>query len=391
MPTPLEAVSRSAPSTILSTISRGKRPRHIFALFYGTDGVGKTTVCSRAPNPIFIGAEKGTEQLDVARFPQTESIGELLSQVRALYTEKHEFDSVVLDSLDWVEPLIWKSVCDEGKVDTIEQYAGGYGKGYVRALDLWRTLIRELSVLNERMHVLLIGHAQIKSFQDPELPTAYDRYQLKINDKAAALVREAADAVLFARFETELVKTNGKTRAYGEGNRIMYTESRPGWDAKNRFNLPFVLPLDWKVFGDAIRAFYGLSGKGNGSAKGKVVPEEKPAQDDQERPPVAYAGGNVPSDDANANSALCGQSAQPDPSPAISSKNLLQKVKLRLGGSQISESEFLDVLRFSRIVEAQNLTALDQVPAKFLTMALEGWSTVAEIAHELRARNKEVK
>src|SRR5262245_5260247 len=192
------------------------------------------------PNPIFIGAEKGTEQLDVARFPQTESI-ELLAQVRALQqTQKHEFDSVVLDSLDWVEPLIWKAVCDEGKVETIEQYAGGYGKGYVRALDLWRTLLKELSVLNDKMHVLLIGHAQIKSFQDPELSTSYDRYQLKINDKAAALVREAADAVLFAQFETELVKTNGKTGADGEGNRIMSTESRPGWDAKHRFNLPFL-------------------------------------------------------------------------------------------------------------------------------------------------------
>src|SRR5262249_34426804 len=106
----------------------------------------------------------------------------LLSQVRALQTEKHDFDSVVLDSLDWVEPLIWKAVCEEGKVETIEQYAGGYGKGYIRALDLWRTLLKELSALNEKMHVLLIGHAKIKSFQDPELPTAYDRYQLKIND-----------------------------------------------------------------------------------------------------------------------------------------------------------------------------------------------------------------
>jgi AAA domain len=80
---------------------------------------------------------------------------------RALQTEKHDFDTVVLASLDWVEPLIWKTVCQEAKVDTIEQYAGGYGKGYVRALDLWRTLIKELSVLNEKMHILLIGHTPI--------------------------------------------------------------------------------------------------------------------------------------------------------------------------------------------------------------------------------------
>src|SRR6516164_3674168 len=81
--------------SILSTISRGKRPRHIFALIYGVDGCGKSTWASHSPRPIFIGAEKGTEQLDVARFPQTESIGELLSQVRALQTEKHESCSIV--------------------------------------------------------------------------------------------------------------------------------------------------------------------------------------------------------------------------------------------------------------------------------------------------------
>src|SRR6516162_7005083 len=336
-------------SGLLSTISRGKRPRHIFALVYGTDGVGKSKMCSHAPNPIFIGAEKGTEQLDVARFPQTESISELLSQVRALQTEKHEFDSVVLDSLDWVEPLIWKAVCDEGKVETIEQYAGGYGKGYVRALDLWRTLLREFSILNDKMHVLLIGHAQIKSFQDPELPTAYDRYQLKINDKAAALVREAADAVLFARFETELVKTNGKTRAYGEGNRIMYTESRPGWDAKNRFNLPFCMPLDWKTFGEAIRAFYGLSGKPNGEAKPKASPEEKPALNGSGSP-------------------------------------LLPKVRIRLEQSKISEPEFLDILKTAQIPAAQSAASLDAIPDKPLNLALESWDTVVALAEELRAR-----
>ena len=103
-----------ATTNILFSISRGKRPRHIFALIYDTDGVGKSTFCSHAPNPIFVGAEKGTEQLDVARFPQTETISELLAELRALQDEKHEFQTVVIDSLDWIEPLIWKAVCEVG-------------------------------------------------------------------------------------------------------------------------------------------------------------------------------------------------------------------------------------------------------------------------------------
>ena len=65
-------------------------------------------------------------------------------------------------------------MCDEAKVESIKQAFGGYGKGYVRALGLWRTLLKKLSILNHKMHVLMIGHAQIKSFQDPDLASAYE-------------------------------------------------------------------------------------------------------------------------------------------------------------------------------------------------------------------------
>jgi hypothetical protein len=338
--------------SLLDTITKGRRPRYIWALIYGTDGVGKSTVCSQAPNPIFVGAEKGTEQLDVARFPQVESISELFAQLRTLQTEKHQYQTVVLDSLDWIEPLIWKAVCDEGKVENIEQFGGGYGKGYVRALDLWRTLIKELAALNQSMHVLLIGHAQIKSFQDPELPSAYDRYQLKINDKAAALMREAADAVLFARFETELVRATGaKAKVRGEGKRIMYTESRPGFDAKNRFNLPFCMGLDWKTFGEAIKAFYGIPIKGDGRVNDEQQPTKKTEQ--------------------------------------TSARNIaLNKIRRQLEDSKIDEPEFLDVLRVAQIPEAKTAKSLSDISDKTLELAIKGWDTVVELTDELRS-NKE--
>jgi hypothetical protein len=334
--------------SLLDTITKGRRPRYIWALIYGTDGVGKSTLCSHAPHPIFVGAEKGTEQLDVARFPQTESISELFAQLATLQTEKHEYQTVVLDSLDWVEPLIWKAVCDEGKVENIEQFGGGYGKGYVRALDLWRRLIKELATLNQNMHVLLIGHAQIKSFQDPELPSAYDRYQLKINDKAAALVREAADAVLFARFETELVRATGaKAKVRGEGKRIMYTESRPGFDAKNRFTLPFVMPLDWKTFGDAIRAFYGIKENGSGNAK----PREEQTQEQPVNPSEALA-----------------------------------KIRTMLELVKMSEAQMIAVLKAAQIKEALGAKSLAEIPDAVLELAIEDWAWVETIAEQLKAK-----
>jgi AAA domain-containing protein len=255
---------------------------------------------------------------------------------------------VVLDSLDWIEPLIWKAVCDEGKVENIEQFGGGYGKGYVRALDLWRTLIKELAVLNQNMHVLLIGHAQIKSFQDPELPTAYDRYQLKINDKAAALVREASDAVLFTRFETELVRATGaKAKVRGEGKRIMYTESRPGFDAKNRFDLPFVMPLDWKSFGDAIKAFYGIKENGSGNAK---EAEEQTLE-------------------------------QPLPQ-----SETLAKIKKMLEFAKMSEAEIIAALKAAQIKEARNIKSLAEIPDAVLRLAIENWTWLETVAEQLKAK-----
>ena len=132
----------------------------------------------------------------------------------------------------------------------------------------------------------------------------------------------------------------------------MYTESRSGWDAKNRFNLPFVMPLDWKTFGDAIRAFYGLKAKENGTSKGEVAPVEKNAHNDQEQP-------------------------------------LLTKVRERLEQSQISEGEFLGILKAAQIPEAQNATSLESIPDKPLSLSLESWDTVTALAEELRAQKAE--
>jgi hypothetical protein len=244
---------------LLSTITQGKRLKPIYGMISGLPGVGKTSFCAQAPNPIFLGLEEGTYQLDVSRFPQAKSIKELLDQINALSSEAHPYKTVVFDTVDRIEELIWNQVCREGHVDSITEYAGGFGQGYVRACEIWRGVMGEASKLSQRFHVLLTGHVMVKAFQDPALSGGYDRYQLKIHEKSAGVIRESLDLMLFATFRTELVRDRKtkEVRALTDGSRTMYTEFRPSFlEAKNRYNLPFEMPLDWKILSRTIRAFY---------------------------------------------------------------------------------------------------------------------------------------
>jgi hypothetical protein len=246
--------------SLLTSITTGKRRNPAFIIIYGVDGVGKNTMAANAPSPVFIPVEeKGSDHLDVARMRCPQNMGELGQSLATLAKEDHDYKTVVLDSLDFVEPMIWSQVCKEGKVESIEDFGGGYGKGYVRALELWRRLVDVyVRPLLPKMNVVMIAHAQIKAFTDPAQPSAYDRYQLKLHEKSAAFLREAADCVLFANFETTVVKEKGdrKGRGVGDGERVLYTERRPAFDAKNRFNLPFEMPLKWEAFAEAVDTYY---------------------------------------------------------------------------------------------------------------------------------------
>ena len=215
----------------LAGITNGKMIRPIYGLISGLPGVGKTTLTSQAPNPIYLGLESGTYQLNVSRFPKAETLAEFLEQLRGVAVEKHPFKTIVLDSIDALEPLIWKQVCSEGKVESISEYGGGYGQGYLRAMEIWRSILHDLGLLSTRFHVLLTGHVMVKTFQDPNLASGYDRYQLKVNEKAAAVVRESVDLMLFCTFKTDLIRDrkSKEVRALTDGTRVMYTEFRPAF------------------------------------------------------------------------------------------------------------------------------------------------------------------
>jgi len=237
---------------LLEQVQSGKQPAPRRVMLYGTQGIGKSTFGSMAPKPIFIQTEDGLGEIDCKKFPLAEKFDQVIAALSELYTEEHPYRTVVVDSLDWLERLIWYEVCRKRGVESIEDI--GFAKGYTFALMQWRQFLEGLTALrNERgMMVLLIAHAKIERFENPETDS-YDRYAPRLHKLASALVQEWCDEVLFASYKVYTKVTDEgfnrkKAKGCGTGERVIRTTERPAHVAKNRLNLPDELPLDWNAY-----------------------------------------------------------------------------------------------------------------------------------------------
>lgn len=243
-----QAAPKSSRMT-LSAVTRGITAQPLRVVIYGPGGIGKSTFGAQAPAPIFLGPEDGSALLDVARFPQPETWGDVFDAARALAQDPHEYQTLVIDSADWLEPLCWEHVCRAGNKRSIEDF--GYGKGYVGALEEWRKLVATLDALRRarRMNIILIAHAVVAPFRNPE-GDDFDRYTLKLHKAASGLLTEWCDELCFAAFRThasKVDKLSARGRGYGS-ERVLYTERRAAFDAKSRHGLPPEMPLSWQEF-----------------------------------------------------------------------------------------------------------------------------------------------
>lgn len=248
--------------SMLDQVQRGRSSKPPRILCYGVEGVGKSTFGSQAPKPIFIQTEDGLDEIDCAKFPLSTSYDEVIAALTSLRQEEHDFETVVIDSLDWLERLVFDKLCAEHNATSIEKLAGGYGRGYVLALTLWRAVVEHLNGLRNERHmvVMLIAHSKVERFEDPE-SAPYDRYSPRLNKHACSLLCEWCDAVLFAtrkiRTQTDDAGFNRKrtiAHALGKdgGDRILRCVGGPSCVAKNRFSIREELPLSWAAFVSAL-------------------------------------------------------------------------------------------------------------------------------------------
>ena len=228
-------------------ITAGVQDSPVKTVLYGPEGIGKSTFASHFPDPVFIDTEGGTKRLNIKRLPQPTSWAMLLDEVAEVRRGNIPCGTLVIDTADWAERLAIDAVCTKAKVDGLEGF--GYGKGYTYLKEEFGKLLDALEeVLNTGHNVLVLAHAAITKFEQPDAAGSYDRWTMKTTKQVEPLIREWCDMLLFVNYQTVVEKSssapNAKNKVTG-GRRVMYTTHHPCWDAKNRFGLPGEMPFDY--------------------------------------------------------------------------------------------------------------------------------------------------
>jgi len=228
-------------------------------LIYSTPGWGKTTFVSSMPSPVIIDAEDGALDDNVATI-KANTYMEVEQALRALITEKHEFKTVIIDTTSAVEKMIFAQVCEEHSVKSVENI--GFAKGFFFALTYWEKIIDGMGQLRKRgIATVFLAHSEIKSINSPTTDP-YDKFVLKLHKHPAARLTEWADIIMFG--ENRVIVTevgegfDKKMKGVGQGERVLYTEDRPAFIAKQKagFSLPFEILIPKEKGWDVVQKVF---------------------------------------------------------------------------------------------------------------------------------------
>jgi hypothetical protein len=237
----------------LKTVRADKPPR---IMIYGSEGVGKTTLASEFPDPVFLQVEEGTPaDVELTSFGTIETFGDFIGAMEALHDEPHEFKTLVVDSATALQRLVFAETCARGDEHgnakaRIEDF--GYGKGYVNAKGVQREALEGFEALrkNRGMSIVIIAHSIVTRFDDPE-SASYDRYEIDLHKHLLGDVTRDLDAILLLKKPVSVKEEKGggfdakRVRAGDTSQPVLiHSVGKPAFVAKNRFNIPDGLRFD---------------------------------------------------------------------------------------------------------------------------------------------------
>ena len=242
------------------------QPRHraVRVLLVGIDGIGKTTFGLSAPSPTFLCAEPSRIPSQVPAI-RPNDWKDVLTIVGSLVKDPWRCKTLVIDTVDWLESdYVIDFICrrDHGKLSDrlirpggfVNFEAYGWNGGDILARE-WKQLLSLLQTLYEKhgVNIVLLAHAGPHRKKNAS-GDDYDVIGPKVHRMSADLFCEWPDAVLYAEFRKEVVrsadptKVNSKAKVITSDERICWTQHRGAHRAKNRFGMPESIPFSWDDF-----------------------------------------------------------------------------------------------------------------------------------------------
>lgn len=219
-------------------IAKGKKASPAKVVIYGHEGVGKSTLASKFPSPLFLDIEGSTSRMDVSRIDEPcdslEAFSSIMRDLIASWPE--DYRTLVIDTGDWLDQLVCNKVFGSSTQPT---QVNDFGRSYVVLENTWAKILDQLTLLQSRqgVNVVITAHASLRTVTNPETVGSYDHWEMKCSKKGAAKMKEWCDFLLFLNYKVSVQKDGTRDKAQG-GQRCVITSHTAWADAKSRESLP---------------------------------------------------------------------------------------------------------------------------------------------------------
>jgi len=229
--------------SVLSSIAK-PTDRSIICTITGDAGLGKTSLASTFPKPIFIRAEDGLQAVPEATrpdaFPILSTVDQLWEQLTALIKADHDYKTLVIDSITQLDNLFTNYIVDTDpkKPRTIAQALGGYGAGFQAISSLHGRVRKAAGILNEvkGMNIVFIAHSETETIELPD-QDPYTRYNIRMQKKSVSHYTDNVDLVGYLKLETHTMGDGERKKAISDGTRILVTYASASNVSKNRYGI----------------------------------------------------------------------------------------------------------------------------------------------------------